>query len=317
MNLFAVLDEAGISKDSLSKVATLLDQYEEQLDAALKRRNEYLAQNEGKALKAIVEGDAAGMERLADRMIDLRNGVRAVNEDSRAAIVAALPAEDGRKVEKAALEAAYGRVYRASRADRAFKAALELPDLSDEARKAIEELQALYAAEIDAMNDRIAQAIRKSEPEQLKQEAVRATGLLNGGGGAFFGGPQNDAADALLEKRGETGDGFVKRLASLLTPEQAEKLPKGSGRDDGRRQGPFGSWTISEMPEDVRAAAKAADKDGNGVLEGEERRQFFQAMRPPEGGGQGGATQGNPSEDQGGNGRGGRRRGGNQGGNQN
>jgi hypothetical protein len=282
VNLFAVVDESGIPKESVAKLGTLLDEYEVRLDEALKRRNEYLAQNEAKALKAITEGDAKAMEQLADRMIDLRNGVRRVNEESRAAIVAALPADEGKKVEKAALEAAYGRVYRATRADRAFKAALDLPDLSPDARKAITELQAAYALEIDAMNQRIAQTIRKSEPEQMKQEAVRAAGLLNGGG-RFFDGPPQDATDALFEKRGDMGDGYVKRLTALLTPEQADKLPKGSGRDDGRRQGPFGSWTIAEMPEEVRAAAKAADKDGNGVLEGEERRQF-QSMRPPDGG---------------------------------
>lgn len=287
VNLFAVVDESGISKDSVGKLGTMLDEYEVRLDEALKRRNEYLAQNEAKALKAITEGDAKAMEQLADRMIDLRNGVRRVNEESRASIVAALPPDEGRKVEKAALEAAYGRVYRATRTDRAFKAALELPDLSPDARKAIEELQAAYALEIEAMNQRITQTIRKSEPEQMKQEAVRAAGLLNGGA-RFFDGPPEDPADALYEKRGDMGDGFVKRMSALLTPEQAEKLPKGTGRDDGRRQGPFGSWTIADMPEDVRAAAKTADKDGNGILEGDERREFFRGMRPPDGGGPGG-----------------------------
>ncbi|MFM7810120.1 MAG: hypothetical protein ACKPEA_19660, partial [Planctomycetota bacterium] len=286
VNLFAVVDESGITKDSVLKLGTLLDEYEVRLDEALKRRNEYLAQNESKALKAITEGDAKAMEQLADRMIDLRNGVRRVNEESRAAIVAALPADEGKKVEKAALEVAYGRVYRATRTDRAFKAALELPDLSPDARKAIEELQAAYALEIEAMNQRIAQTIRKSEPDALKQEAVRAAGLLNGGA-RFFDGQPEDPADALYEKRGDMGDGYVKRMSALLTPEQAEKLPKGSGRDDGRRQGPFGSWTIADMPEDVRAAAKTADKDGNGVLEGDERREFFRGMRPPDAGGQG------------------------------
>ena len=304
VNLFTVVDEAQLSKDSVAKLAPMLDDYEMRLDAALKSRNEYLGQNETKALKAMQEGDAKAMEQLADRMIDLRSAVRAVNEESRTALVAALPPDEGRKLEKAALAAAYGRVYRPTKAERSFTAALELQDLTPDVRKAVEELSVLYGTEIDAMNQRIAQAIRKGEPEQLKQEAVRATSLLSGGAPGFDG-PQNDAADALLEKRGEMGDGYVKRLAALLTPEQAEKLPKGSGRDDGRRQGPFGSWTISEMPEEVRAAAKTADKDGNGVLEGEERRQFFQSMRPQDGA-QGG--QGGPPQDQGGgNGRGGQR----------
>ena len=58
------------------------------------------------------------------------------------------------------------------------------------------------------------------------------------------------------------------------------------------------------MPEENRAMAKAADKDGNGIIEGDERREMFRAMRPADAGGNGG--------DQGG---GGRQRG-NQGGNQ-
>jgi hypothetical protein len=295
VNLFAVLDAAGLSKESIAKLGTLLEEYEVRLDEALKRRNDYLGQNEAKALRAIQEGDAKAMENLADRMIDLRNAVRSVNEDSRTAIVAALSPEDGKRVERAALEAAYGRVYRATRADRAFAAALEMEDITPEVRASIQDLQVLYGTEIESMNQRIAQSIRKSEPERMKQEAVRASGLLSGGGGAFFGGQPEDPADALLEKRGETTDNYVKRLSALLTPEQAAKLPRGTGRDDGRRQGPFGSWTISEMPEESRAAAKAADKDGNGVIEGDERRELFRAMRPDGGDGAAGGGRGNGS----------------------
>jgi hypothetical protein len=295
VNLFAVLDAAGLSKESIAKLGTLLEEYEVRLDEALKRRNDYLGQNEAKALRAIQEGDAKAMENLADRMIDLRNAVRSVNEDSRTAIVAALSPEDGKRVERAALEAAYGRVYRATRADRAFAAALEMEDITPEVRASIQDLQVLYGTEIESMNQRIAQSIRKSEPERMKQEAVRASGLLSGGGGAFFGGQPEDPADALLEKRGETTDNYVKRLSALLTPEQAAKLPRGTGRDDGRRQGPFGSWTISEMPEEARAAAKAADKDGNGILEGDERRELFRAMRPDGGDGAAGGGRGNGS----------------------
>ena len=305
VNLFAVLDEAGLSKETIESLKPVLDEYEIRLDEALKRRNEFMAQNEVKALKAIQEGDAKSMEQLADRMIDLRNAVRAAHEESRSAIVAALPPEEGRKVEKAALLAAYARVYRPTRAERAFDTAMKLEDLTPDQRKAIEELAGLYGSEVDGVNQRIAQSIRKSEPDRMKQEAVRASGLLNGSS-RFFDGQPDDPSEALFDKRGEMTDNYVKRLAALLTPEQAAKLPAGSGRDDGRRQGPFGSWTISEMPEDVRASAKTADKDGNGVLEGDERREFFRSMRPPDAGGQ----PGDPAQPQG-QGRNGRRRGGN------
>jgi hypothetical protein len=287
VNLFAVIDEAGLTPEQIEAIQPLLNDYEFRLDEALKRRNAFMAQNEVKALKAIQEGDAKSMEQLAERMIDLRNSVRNVHEEFRTLIVAALPPEDAQRVEKAALLAAYGRVYRPTRAERAFEVAMKLEDLTPDQRKAVEELVSLYGIEVQGLNQRIAASIRKSEPDRMKQEAVRASGLLNGAS-RFFDGPPEDPAEALFEKRGEMTDGYVKRLSAMLTPEQAAKLPQGTGRDDGRRQGPFGSWTIADMPEEVRAGAKTADKDGNGILEGDERREFMRGMRPPDaGGGQG------------------------------
>jgi hypothetical protein len=59
------------------------------------------------------------------------------------------------------------------------------------------------------------------------------------------------------------------------------------------------------MPEENRAMAKGADKDGNGIIEGDERREMFRAMRPADAGGNAGG--------QGGGNSGGRQRGDNQG----
>jgi len=293
VNLFTVIDEAELPRESVDALKEILDQYEVRLDEALRRRNDYLAQNEVRALKAMQAGDTKEMERIAERMIDLRNAVRNVHEEARQAVVAALPADQGARVERAALSSAYGRVYRPTRANRAFETVMGLADLDPESRKSVEELAALYQTELDAMNQRIAQAIRKSEPERLREEAVRAAGLLYGGG-RFFDGPPQDPADELYEKRGEMTDNYVTRLAALLTPEQAAKLPQGTGRDDGRWQGPFGSWTIKDMPEEAREAAKAADKDGNGIIEGDERRELMRGMRGDRegGGGQGDGQRG-------------------------
>ena len=46
------------------------------------------------------------------------------------------------------------------------------------------------------------------------------------------------------------------------------------------------------MPEENRAMAKGVDKDGNGIIEGDERREMFRAMRPADTGGNGGGGQG-------------------------
>jgi hypothetical protein len=59
------------------------------------------------------------------------------------------------------------------------------------------------------------------------------------------------------------------------------------------------------MPEENRAMAKAVDKDGNGIIEGDERRELFRSMRPADAGGNGGGQTGGNSS--------GRQSGGNQG----
>ena len=182
---------------------------------------------------------------------------------------------------------------------------MAIEGLTSEIKTAITEMRAAMLLELVAMNEKIAQTIRKGEPARLQEEAVRSAGLLNGGASRMFGRNDPDIADEMLSKRGDMTDKYVERLKSLLTTEQIAMLPKGTSRDDGRNQGPFGSWTISDMPEENRAMAKAVDKDGNGILEDEERRELFRSMRPADAGGNGGGQTGGNSA--------GRQSGGNQG----
>ena len=305
VNLFAVLDEAGLSKEQITSTASILDEYELRLDEALKKRSDFLGQNEGKVMTAIQNSDSKSLEELASKGVDLRNAVRNVNEQYRTAIAGVLPPEEAKRFTQAALASGFARVYRPTRAERAFEKGLSLEGLSPETLTAISEMQIAMMAELVGMNEKIAQTIRKAEPVQLKEEAVRSAGLLNGGASRMFGRNDPDVADEMLSKRGDMTDKYVERLKALLTAEQIALLPKGTGRDDGRNQGPFGSWTIANMPEENRAMAKAADKDGNGIIEGDERREMFRAMRPADTGGNGGG--------QGGGNSGGRQRG-NQGG---
>ena len=292
VNLFAVLDEAGLSKEQIASTAGILDEYELRLDEALKKRSEFLGQNEGKVMTAIQNSDAKSLEDLASKSVDLRNAVRNVNEQYRTAIAGVLPPEEAKRFTQAALASGFARVYRPTRSERAFEKALSLEGLTPDTLTAISEMQIAMMLELVGMNEKIAQTIRKAEPIQLKEEAVRAAGLLNGGASRMFGRNDPDIADEMLSKRGDMTDKYIERLKALLTAEQIALLPKGTGRDDGRNQRPFGSWTIANMPEENRSMAKAADKDGNGIIEGDERRELFRAMRPADAGGNGGGNGG-------------------------
>jgi len=292
-NLFVVMDEAGVSQTSIDGSAKTLDDYELQLDNALVTRDGYIDQSDPKMMRTVLDGDIAAAKAIAERQITLRKAVREVNDQFRTMIVGAMPAEDGAKFNQAALAAAFRRVYRQTRTTEMFTKALELTDLSPEARTAVSALQVAYIGELAGMNDRVVTATRKEEPQQRLEESERMIGMMSGTVspmsmmGRQFG--QNNAADPvgkLMDDRGVMGTRYMDQLKALLTPEQQELMPK--GRDGGRNAGAFGTGKISDLPEQFQEAAKKADKNKDGTIDEDERTELFRGMR----GGQGGGGQG-------------------------
>ena len=298
VNLFIVLDESGLSKETFAKLQSIMDEYELQLDAALKARNEFLANNEGKYLQSIQTGDADAAKRFATRSLDLREKVREVNDRYREAICAELAPEDAARVRAAALALAFDRVYAQNRVQRAFEAAMKLEGVDPAIMESIQSLGTQYASEVSPLNDRIAQAIRKEEPVTQTEEMVRIVGFMSGDvpmsqmfrrGGSDNG--QSESAE-LFEKRIEANDTYMERLEKLLTPEQFESLPK--GRDNNARGGMAGMFggngpiKLADMPQQAQDRMKQFDKNNDGTIDEQERTAMMEAFR----GGQGGAGAG-------------------------
>jgi hypothetical protein len=298
VNLFIVLDESGLSKETFAKLQSIMDEYELQLDAALKARNEFLANNEGKYLQSIQTGDADAAKRFATRSLDMREKVREVNDRYREAICAELAPEDAARVRAAALALAFDRVYAQNRVQRAFEAAMKLEGVDPAIMESIQSLGTQYASEVSPLNDRIAQAIRKEEPVTQTEEMVRIVGFMSGDvpmsqmfrrGGSDNG--QSESAE-LFEKRIEANDTYMERLEKLLTPEQFESLPK--GRDNNARGGMAGMFggngpiKLADMPQQAQDRMKQFDKNNDGTIDEQERTAMMEAFR----GGQGGGGQG-------------------------
>ncbi len=295
VNLFVVMDEAGLSQASIDGAARTLDEYEVALDQALVARDDYLTQSEPKLMKSIINGDSQGAKVILERQIALRRGVRDVNDQYRVSLLGVLPADEGAKFNTAAMTAAFTRVFRATRTSDAFAKALELPDLAPESRDLVLGLQTAYVAELASMNDRIATLTRKEEPQQRLEESLRILAILDGTEspmsmmGRGFGGGGGAGADPvgdLMDQRGDMGTRYLDQLHGLLTPAQQDQLPK--GRDGGRSFGGFGTGKISDLPAQMQDTAKAADKNKDGTIDDAERAGFFDQMRQSGGGGQGG-----------------------------
>jgi hypothetical protein len=310
VNLFFVLDEAGLSKETFAKLQPIMDEYELQLDAALRARNEFLAQNEGKYLAAIQGGDMDGAKRFADRSIEMRERVRDVNDRYREAICAELDPADASRVRQEALAAAFERVYAQNRVQRAFEAAEKIEGLEAAVLESIKTLAGQYVTEVGPMNDRIAQAIRKEEPPRLTEDMTRVVGFLSGDvpmSQMFRPRPQDGESQELFDKRTEMNDRYMSRLEGLLTPEQFESLPKGRESGRGGQGGPGGMFgggagpiKLADLPEQAQERMKRFDKNNDGTIDDTERQAMMAEFRERGGpgmmfggGGNGGGRGGN------------------------
>ena len=331
-NLILVLDNLELPPEAFEKVEPLLDSYEVRLDEALRARNDYLFQSTGKLFKALEQGDANDANRIIERQVEYRTAVRDVNDEYRTAFVSALgELPEAKALENAILAEAYERVYRPTNTRRAFDAALGMEGVDPGVHESIVALDQSYAVEISGLNRQLYETLRKDEPARTTRDAQRFVGMVTaamngdfsamgmGGMGGMFGrgdeGP--DPVREGFDKRETVEESYMERLKALLTPEQFEALPK--PQRGGRGGGPGGGVTamLDRLPADQKEAIlKAADKNGNGQIDDDERGDAFRAMREiggfggggrggDQGGGQGAGQGGGRGQGGGGRGQGG------------
>lgn len=321
-NLIFVLDDAGLSQAGVDATKAILDNYELQLDGALKTRDEFLESSEPRLLKAMLDANTQESTRIVDQQLSMRKAVRDVNERFRTEITQALPAEDGATFNLAALKAGFQRTFNTTPTQRMFTEAQKIEGLSAETVAAIVDLSSQYERELMAVNDRIVAATKKQEVERTKEDMERGMSMMNGTGswssfmgrGGFRGGDdgQPDPVRDAFDDRAKLAESYQDRLKALLTPEQFDSLPKGNDRGGrggpgggmgGQAGGGFGSGKISEMPEQFQERAKQFDANGDGSLDDGERQKLFEDFRNRRGGGgQGGGQGGGRGGQQGDNG---------------
>jgi hypothetical protein len=288
-NLLIALDEAQLPQASLDAARKVLDEYELALDAALKSREETLDATEPSMLKAIVGANEREAMAAVDRQLAARRQVRDVNDSFIERISASMPAEDGAKFTNAAMGQSYRRVYREDQAKRVFEAALAMQGLDPTVAQGLAQMQSTYAQELAQWNGRLIAAIRKEEPSQRRSEIERVVGMMSGTRAMMFGpgGFGNDGPNPvndMFDQRAEFVNATVERVKSMLTPEQIAALPR--GREMGNQ--PWGTGRIEEMPEQFRERAKQFDKNSDGMIDNDERREMFRSMRGGGGGAGGG-----------------------------
>lgn len=223
VDLLAIVDLEELTEDSKAPVQILLDQYASELDRAIIERQ--------KAVKKMRDAEAAEdagnadlpeeqEQQLRDDIRDRAAAIRDLNRRYVRLVVAEIGSDAGARVETAYQRASFPSVYSESAADKAFSTALAMEDLSADQTAQLKAMVAGFERDRAAMNQKIAEAIE--EQEMTRREPQR-----RGGPPRFFGGPgpEDEKVRDLLRSRRDFDQAAIARLTTVLTPEQASRLP--------------------------------------------------------------------------------------------
>jgi hypothetical protein len=211
-----VLDDA-----TNAKIDPVLDRYETEFDTALVKRNAIMDEGMNNFQKIMADfqaGNTKDIEKAMGDMKDLMTRMRDINRRYLKEIVVALPPESGASLEKNFRQAAYPEVYgRAQWSERAFVAALALPDLTESQRTSIQQLQASVQRDSAALNEKLEKAV-----DEQSAASFDFGRLMGGGVNPFMG---NEAMNTLRTQRRDLEDKADKQLTAIVGEELRKSLP--------------------------------------------------------------------------------------------
>ncbi len=222
LDLFVVMTELDLAETEVQEIQPLLDAYEVELDGALHRREQQSKSSQADAIAAIRNNNNTNVGVvLADRQVQLHKVVRDVNERYVQSIAAALPQEQRAAFRDRVRQRSFSRVYRLTLAQRVFKAAQELQDLTEELLVAIGQLESQYLTELAVFNEKLVQLIKEKEPQDIVYKARLQQSKLTG---QSLERPADQTKEEFTNRR-ELGQRYIDQLKSMLTPEQIALLP--------------------------------------------------------------------------------------------
>lgn len=224
VNLFAIARDLRMDERTRLSIEPILDEYAVELHESLHRRNEAIRRVQGDMFQMIRTGQNLSAQADAHRsVVDLHVAVRNINDRYRDRVASSLPHETGREMKSTALERGYPRVYRELPAMRAYRQALELEDLDEDTREAVQDLHAIFEAEMDVLNSRLLTALREYEPRRERNEVdvyvARQTGDVVS--------RLDDPTRGDLRHRDERASYYLTLLRELLGDEMFAQLPAG------------------------------------------------------------------------------------------
>lgn len=232
-DLVRITAELQLPADQMAVVEPVLEQYEADLDRELQNRNAVYEESQSRVREMFERGSTDDMQRALERGREASMRVREVNRRYARQIENLLPDDARERFAEQVRRESFPMIYRPSFASRVVDAAAAFDDLDDNQRAAISSIRDSFARESASLNRQLEQATVKQE-ETLTVQDMMSRGFRGGGG--------SDEMEALRDKRRELESSTVDKIRSILSPEQAERLPRrddrmgGPGNDRGEQR---------------------------------------------------------------------------------
>lgn len=239
VNLIELVEEMDLSLEESSDLLELLGEYEVDLDRALRARDAALPEIEQELAEALQAEDvdlALGAHEAAQ---ELRRAVQEVNRRYASRCEAVLPTEHQAAFDRKVREMSYPQVFRPTRLETAFPAALKLDTVDADQQATIASLQERYMQELQASRERQIELIDAAEAsdeprwlERLRAREESGDDIEDRRDRRRFD-PENMPEEwrvrmELRELERET----LRHLREALTEEQIEQLRESLGMDE-------------------------------------------------------------------------------------
>ncbi|HZW06114.1 MAG TPA: hypothetical protein VFF65_03240 [Phycisphaerales bacterium] len=238
-DVIAIIERMKLPADKQAQVNPILDAYSVELDRVIDARNavQDKAMANGGMFRGLMNPDGDNSEAMKKAEAILKEGreaataVRDVNRKYAKQVEATLGGAEGEKFAAEFRKASFPNVYRERYIDRAITAAMAMDGIKAEQSEGLKALKEQYARDARPIDE---------TAEKLAEENEASFSIANM---MQRGGGQNDEkAQEQRRQRRELEEATLDKLKSILTPEQAAKLPErnqggpGGGEGGQRRQ---------------------------------------------------------------------------------
>lgn len=235
VDLFELVEDLKLDPEQRAAIEPTLDQYEVDLDRELIQRNKMQEEIQEKMRDFFNDPEAADEWIKKGREAAVK--VRDVNRRYFAQLQTQLPEDKRTELERAFKRESFPMIYREQYASRVIAAADRMSDLDESQRQGLASIRETYEREVRTIQLEMEKA---QEDQEMNFSIANMMGRRGGGeggrgnnnrGGGFFG--DDTELGKLRAKRRELETSTVEKIRSILTEQQAAKLP-GRGDDDDR-----------------------------------------------------------------------------------